>query len=592
DGIPCDDGDICTQSDTCVTGNCVGSDLTICDDANPCTTDTCDPADGCTFENITGPCDDGDLCTEGDTCSGGACDELSFTLTQGAFTLALQPLQGTESIVDFYQYATPNAASANTGYEVSDHATLILHEDPSGELGMAVILDKPTDGSGGHAVLGFDGLDSVNFVVGDEPYESYDSSTGNISWSWVECCTDGAAIAPLPGGACFTITPKVLNGITQIDIVNQDGSRIALPSLTEPIHICSDCVDEPGFCIGGDPLDCDDTDPCTTDSCSPDIGCSNAPVICDDGLTCVGGECVGGTCTDGTQNGPETGIDCGGDCTPCDDGEGCLVDTDCANSVCLDETCSPAHCVDNEFNGDESDIDCGGSCPPCDTGQDCKDDDDCISSICLDDGTCAEASCDDGVLNGLETGLDCGGDDCEPCIEGESCAEGSDCESGVCDSDNICAEASCDDGVINGNETDIDCGGDCSGCPFGAQCTEGTDCVSGLCEDAMCLDIEDSPNNDAGSVADGEDQPGDTQSGDSDISSSSDAQNGDSDAITVEGGGFAPDVQYEALSETDDGCNCQATAPARDIPTGGGLIVVLLIGLYLRQRRRALSSMR
>ena len=59
--------------------------------------------------------------------------------------------------------------------------------------------------------------------------------------------------APLPGGACFTITPKVLNGINQIDVVDQDGNRMALPSLTEPIHICSDCVDEPGFCIGGDP---------------------------------------------------------------------------------------------------------------------------------------------------------------------------------------------------------------------------------------------------------------------------------------------------------------------------------------------------
>ncbi len=79
------------------------------------------------------------------------------------------------------------------------------------------------------------------------------------------------------------------------------------------------------------------------------------------------------TCTDGVQNGNETGVDCGGDCTAC------------------------PTCDDGIQNGSETDVDCGGDdCPACPT-------------------------CDDGIQNGNETGVDCGGD-CDPCgseISGE-----------------------------------------------------------------------------------------------------------------------------------------------------------------------------
>jgi len=45
-GITCNDGNACTQKDSCQTGVCVGSAIT-CDDNNYCTADTCDPAVGC-----------------------------------------------------------------------------------------------------------------------------------------------------------------------------------------------------------------------------------------------------------------------------------------------------------------------------------------------------------------------------------------------------------------------------------------------------------------------------------------------------------------------------------------------------------------
>ncbi len=47
DGTVCDDGNACTQIDTCQSETCAGSGLLDCDDHNPCTTDSCDPAIGC-----------------------------------------------------------------------------------------------------------------------------------------------------------------------------------------------------------------------------------------------------------------------------------------------------------------------------------------------------------------------------------------------------------------------------------------------------------------------------------------------------------------------------------------------------------------
>ncbi len=80
------------------------------------------------------------------------------------------------------------------------------------------------------------------------------------------------------------------------------------------------------------------------------------------------------SCTDGIQNGNETGVDCGGDCAPCEFGP----------------TCS-----DGIQNGNETGIDCGGDCDPCE----------------------AEPTCSDGIQNGNEIGIDCGGD-CAPCDNG------------------------------------------------------------------------------------------------------------------------------------------------------------------------------
>jgi hypothetical protein len=69
----CDDGNPCTVGDVCDGGACHGGPPIVCNDSNPCTTDTCIPATGCVFTNNSNSCSDGNACTQTDTCANGAC---------------------------------------------------------------------------------------------------------------------------------------------------------------------------------------------------------------------------------------------------------------------------------------------------------------------------------------------------------------------------------------------------------------------------------------------------------------------------------------------------------------------------------------
>src|SRR5262249_20099560 len=76
-GQGCDDGDGCTQLDTCIAGTCTGSDPVICAPLDQChNAGTCDSASGtCSNPPKTDgtSCTDGNGCTLGDVCNGGIC---------------------------------------------------------------------------------------------------------------------------------------------------------------------------------------------------------------------------------------------------------------------------------------------------------------------------------------------------------------------------------------------------------------------------------------------------------------------------------------------------------------------------------------
>ncbi len=65
EGTECVDGKDCTSGDLCSNGECVGA-ATKCDDANPCTLDSCVEPGGCKttlYSSAYPACDDGDPCT-------------------------------------------------------------------------------------------------------------------------------------------------------------------------------------------------------------------------------------------------------------------------------------------------------------------------------------------------------------------------------------------------------------------------------------------------------------------------------------------------------------------------------------------------
>lgn len=74
--VTCDDGDLCTQSDTCSNGVCAGV-LTTCLLPGPCQgPGQCNPASGqCGYPSLPNgtDCDDGQSCTENDACQAGSC---------------------------------------------------------------------------------------------------------------------------------------------------------------------------------------------------------------------------------------------------------------------------------------------------------------------------------------------------------------------------------------------------------------------------------------------------------------------------------------------------------------------------------------
>jgi hypothetical protein len=70
----CDDGLFCTGNDTCSGAACLGGAAIDCDDANVCTTDTCDDsADSCVSVPNSDSCSDGLFCNGDDVCAGGSC---------------------------------------------------------------------------------------------------------------------------------------------------------------------------------------------------------------------------------------------------------------------------------------------------------------------------------------------------------------------------------------------------------------------------------------------------------------------------------------------------------------------------------------
>jgi hypothetical protein len=291
-----------------------------------------------------------------------------------------------------------------------------------------------------------------------------------------------------------------------------------------PCTVADHCA--AGTCIG-DPVECDDMNPCTDNVCTETGGCEypfiDAP--CDDGNPCT----LVDQCVDGVCNGTEVACDClkDADCGALEDGDlcngtlicdtsalpyKCVVDPDTVvacpapegeNAVCLLAACDPVT----------------GDCTlvPHHEGLLCDDGDACTVKA-----QCVDGLCTGGFALNCNDGNGCTDDACDaqqgcmhtpnevPCNDGDVCTtadvcNGGECTGGAllgCDDGNVCnGTESCDltKGCVGGEPLVCDDGKPCNGleacdpakgCIDGISigCDDGNHCTGDTCdENAGCV---------------------------------------------------------------------------------------------------------
>ena len=274
-----------------------------------------------------------------------------------------------------------------------------------------------------------------------------------------------------------------------------------------PCTVADHC--EAGVCVG-DPVLCDDKNPCTDNVCTETGGCEYEPTggECDDGDTCtLGDHCVDGTCA-GEAVDCECAVD--DDCAPLEDGDICngtlVCDTSTIPSQCVLDPESVIGCPDPEGPAAicQSAI-CDpvtGACgvEPAHGGYLCDDGDACTVGDSCEDGICAPgapANCSDGNP--------CTDDSCDPlagcqhganealCTDGNECTEGDHCVAAECLFDSL---LQCDDGnpcTDDGCHPATGCSSafNAAPCDDGDFCTIGDQCSEGECVGGMSMACND-----------------------------------------------------------------------------------------------------
>ena len=479
-GFACDDLDSCTVGDKCWEGQCVPGVGLGCNDGNTCTSDSCEPDSGCVFQPVDSPCNDGDVCTEQDVCVDGSCEggpAINCNDENNCTDDSCDPEKGCVHIFNFGECDDGDVCT--TG----DHCA-----------------------NGSCKPLGFDDCDDKNpctsevcisdmggclYEFTSDPCDDGDPCTLN------DMCANGLCQSG-PAAACGDSNPCT------DDSCNEDGICIYSAN-NAPCDDNNQCTSGDhcagGQCLFGEMLDCDDDDVCTDDSCLPGNGCihtlNQAP--CNDDDQCTSGDhCHLGSCIPSAQIACDDSNPCTEDSCDsksgclfipnqmaCDDGNQCTETDLCSGGQCLGQ--APLDCDDeNQCTVDYCDFATG--CGHVNTDGECNDGNLCtVDSFCQagqctggtpftcdDQNLCTDASCDPETgCHFVPNQVPC--DDLNACTDQDACFEAA-CKPGqalVCDDAEPCTEDSCNPD---------------SGCTFtpvpdDTECGLEMHCVAGVCLD-------------------------------------------------------------------------------------------------------------
>jgi hypothetical protein len=221
----------------------------------------------------------------------------------------------------------------------------------------------------------------------------------------------------------FEVKPENTLGIIG-NAMTSNGITIDVDS--KPEHCTNEKKDEgeTDEDCGGECDGCEYKESCKRESdCESDLYCNSSK------------KCDYPGCNDNTKNGDETDEDCGGeDCSKCNKGDDCSEDSDCKSDYCSSATkrCSaPDKCSNGFLDPQETGVDCGGICSGCSEGNYCDIDDDCLSGLSCIEGRCKSDSDGDGILDKndncpsepnidqLDSNQDGEGDACDEDIDGD-----------------------------------------------------------------------------------------------------------------------------------------------------------------------------
>ncbi len=508
DGVVCEDGVKCTQSDQCVSGKCVAGVTIKCDDGNLCTSDACDENTGaCAFKNTDGaPCTDGNNCTVNDACKSGKCmsgnnncqcqknEECAASEDGDACNGTLFcDLTSNTCKVDLMTIVncdeSKNTACVSWKCQAKVGKCLPVNADDN----KACDADSSVCTANDHCAAGICSsggpvsCDDSNACTND----SCDPITGCSHVNNKATCSDGDACTTddfCGNGKCTPGTPKYCDdgNLCTADLCDKVTGKCVITPISG-----GDCDDgnpctlndlcQNGLCQLGSLKDCDDAVTCTADSCDPVTGkCAFAKLPdgtgCDDGNLCTQNDtCKTGICKSGIVPGCGDNNICTDDScdvvtglcqhipslagSPCNDGNGCTLTDSCKNGGCLSGLAKV--CEDNLVCSTTSCDPVSGQCAakaeggPCDDGMACSLGDTCTGGACVPTNF---VTCDDGNL--------CTNDKCDP--KTGKCAYVA--NSSPCDDKNIC----------NGT-FDVCKAGVCNGGPL-YNCNDGNVCTTDFCD--------------------------------------------------------------------------------------------------------------
>ncbi len=483
--ITCDDGDSCTENDVCntQTGVCAGS-LISCPASPECYFSQC--IDGaCRFvpDDYGDPCDDDDSCTVDDFCVNGQCrgTPINCSSFDSECTVGVcDPFGGCYALhVEAYTRCNVSADACASNYyclfgSCVEGSPLVcpVSTNPCTEY-----VCDPVSGCVERALAGQACDDNNTCTVGDVCAPDGTCVPGGI---WINCddlndCTDDLCLADsgclnvpiLNCAACNETADCSPQTCQQANCVRGQCRYIAEPAgfSCADGDVCNGnevCTGN-GVCVSQGPMDCDDRNPCTIDSCDSLTGCVHVPAppgpcddgsVCTTGDACVAGECVGApfSCPDDTTCREYACVDEGGSptclVTPVNVGVNCGTGDPCLNEgvcndrgVCVEEplVCpTPPECVDSYtcFNGTCVAIPVGDGLP-CNLLNKCKNSI-CVSGSCIAVSDAVSyppsAGCISGAVCIPETGelVPVYFDDGFSCDDGDPCTQSSSCSAGEC----------------------------------------------------------------------------------------------------------------------------------------------------------------